>query len=386
MSDYEADFVIERKYSLSSGSQPISVAIGDFNNDNVLDLVVLNSGKENIGIRFGIGNGSFGIEKVYSTDRNFNPKYVYLEDVNRDRHLDILVANSQNNSILILLGNGDGTFERTLRYSMDFHSKPVCFAVVDLNDDQWPDLIVANQGIDNLEIVYLYNYASFVLHQTYFGTSESYPRIISAVDMNNDKQLDIVVLNYSPRSVDVYFGHGNGSFTIERVYVMKKGSNPTQMTVADLNNDGWLDLIISHSRANWLDVILADGNGHFKIIVTLLIKANSNVAAMIVDDVNNDDRLDLILAYENKNRNMTEIFLGFGNGSLLSTTTYLTGFNAVPYSIVLGDLNNDTYLDIVVAYGTNDSIGVYFKVMEMEVLRLRQSTSLENYLDPYQLL
>lgn len=357
--DYEADFEIERKYSLSSGSKPISVAVGDYNGDHILDLVVLNSGQENIGIRLGLGNGSFGMEKIYSTGRNSSPKYVHLSDVNGDHHLDILVANSQTNSVLIYHGKGDGTFEHTLRYSMDFRSKPVCLAVADLNVDQLPDLIIGNQEIDNIEIVYLYNYASFVLHETYFNESKSFPRIISTVDMNNDKQLDLVVLNYNPRSVDVYFGNGKGSFMIETIYVLKKGTNPTQMTVADLNNDGWLDLIISNSRAQWIDVVLADGNGHFEIIVTLPININSNLAAMIVDDVNNDNQLDLILTYEMRNRGMIEIFLGFGNGSLLSTRKYSTGLKGVPYSIVLGDVNNDTYLDIVVAYGTNDSIGVF---------------------------
>ena len=277
--------------------------------------------------------------------------------MNRDDHLDIVIVNSKSDRILIFLGNGNGTFERTLTYPLDLQSSPVCVAITDLNNDQWVDLVVANQGTNKLGIFYGYNYTAFFLHQTHSTGDESFPMVVSVADMNNDNHLDIVVANYYSSNIGIFFGYGNGSFMAQRIYLTGNNSRPSAMAVADLNKDGCSDIIISNWGADSLNILLGDGDGNFEITLDYPIWAGSHLSAMVVGDINNDNQLDVI-ATDGENSYVC-VFLGFGNGTLSLITIYSTGLKSKPNSVVLGDLNNDSYLDIVVAHQDADSVGVF---------------------------
>lgn len=68
---------------------------------------------------------------------------VAVADVNRDGKPDIVVANMSSNTVSVLLGNGDGTFQAAITYDSGF--EPISVAVADVNGDGNPDLIVTNQ-------------------------------------------------------------------------------------------------------------------------------------------------------------------------------------------------------------------------------------------------
>ena len=68
----------------SLNSKPTSVAVGDLNNDNILDIVVANNGSGSVGIFFGHGNGTFLPQVLYRVGRNANPQYVTVHDMNKD--------------------------------------------------------------------------------------------------------------------------------------------------------------------------------------------------------------------------------------------------------------------------------------------------------------
>src|SRR5215467_2264079 len=95
--------------AFDAGSDPFSVAVGDVNGDDRLDLAVANFGSDNVSVLLGNGNGSF------QTARNFpagkEPAAVAVGDFDGDGHLDLAVANSGSGNVSVLLGNGDGSFQ-----------------------------------------------------------------------------------------------------------------------------------------------------------------------------------------------------------------------------------------------------------------------------------
>ena len=356
ISYYKTNFSIQSKYSTGSSPQPCCIAVADFNNDDISDLVVINSGTRNIGIRLGLGNGSFEIEKTYTLNSNSFLQHVNVADLNRDGQVDVVIADSNSDSIHLLLGNGDGTFENDLTYSMDRQSSPVWIVIANLNNDEWTDLVVANHGRNNIGILYGYNYATFVLHRTYSTGYRSLPGSVSVSDMNNDNRLDIVVTNELLNNIVMFLGDENGSFTNQITYSTGDDSHPRAMVVADMNNDTWLDIIVGNVRTHSLRVLLSNSNGTFENKIINLVGINSSPTLIIVGDLNNDNRLDVITT--DYNRDNVAVFLGSGDGSLSLITTYSTGFGSKPTSIALGDLNDDNYLDMVVAHRGTDSIGV----------------------------
>jgi hypothetical protein len=132
-------------------SGPYSVTIGDFNNDHQLDIVVTNSEVDNIAILLGFGNGSFAIPVVYSTGTRSNPRTVTLGDFNNDNILDIAVANSGNNNIFLLNGFGNGTFGNEISYPLGYRYRPASVAVTDLNQDNRLDIVIVCYGTNHVE-------------------------------------------------------------------------------------------------------------------------------------------------------------------------------------------------------------------------------------------
>ncbi|CAF5161337.1 unnamed protein product, partial [Rotaria sp. Silwood1] len=95
----------------------------------------------------------------------------------------------------------------------------------------------------------------------------------------------------------------------------------------------------------------------FLVSIKYSTGSGSAPQAIAVGDFNNDKHLDVAVA--NSKTNNVGVFLGRGDGRLLSQVTYSTGADSLPWSIALGDLNNDTQLDIVVANHNSDNIGVF---------------------------
>ena len=91
------------------------MAVGDFNNDNRLDIIVTNSVDKNVSVFLGYGNGSFATQTTYSTGSY--PQSVAVGDFNDDQKLDIVVANSFDDDVSVLLGYGNGSFAAQTTYS-----------------------------------------------------------------------------------------------------------------------------------------------------------------------------------------------------------------------------------------------------------------------------
>jgi len=136
----------------SGGGNAESVAVADVNGDGKLDLVVANEGSSTVGVLLGNGDGTFQSAIVFGSSGNY-PVSIAVADVNGDGKPDLVVANlcdincsSVNGGVVgVLLGNGDGTFQSAVPYSVG-QGFLNSVAVADLNGDGIPDLAVANGG------------------------------------------------------------------------------------------------------------------------------------------------------------------------------------------------------------------------------------------------
>jgi len=110
------DFRVAAQYVV--GNDPVSVAVGDFNGDGKLDLAVATAVSGAVDILLGNGDGTFQPPVGYGARGPFGagPFDVAVGDFNADGKLDLVVAIPADSTVSILLGNGDGTFQPEVFY------------------------------------------------------------------------------------------------------------------------------------------------------------------------------------------------------------------------------------------------------------------------------
>ncbi|CAF1535782.1 unnamed protein product [Rotaria sordida] len=245
---------VEYKYG------PRSVAVGDFDNDTCLDMVIAhhtvnkitvylgyaNYGTNNVGVLLGYGNGSFENQMMLNTGTNSHPISIAVGDFNGDREVDIAVANDGTKHVDMMLGNGQGKFAIQTSYEIGFDTPPLVMASGDFNNDVRSEIAIAYDGRDHVDIFVAYNYGSFETQTRY--SVGSGPFSVAIGDVNNDIQLDIVVANRDNNDVSILLGYGNGSFENQTRYVV--GSYPSSVAIADVNNDTRLDIVVANLASN----------------------------------------------------------------------------------------------------------------------------------------
>jgi hypothetical protein len=121
---------------MGSGSTPQSVALGDFNHDNQLDIALANFSSNTVGVSIQFNNLIFKSEMLYQTGSNSLPNFIIVADFNKDSQIDIAVANFGNDNIGLFFGYANGTFGIETTYSTGSGSQPCAIAVGDLNNDK----------------------------------------------------------------------------------------------------------------------------------------------------------------------------------------------------------------------------------------------------------
>ena len=131
------------------GSDPESIAVGDFNGDSDPDLVTANYGSANVSVLLGEAGGSFRAATDYETGDG--PYSVAVSDFDGDSDPDLAVANYFANDVSILRGGVGGSFGEATSLTAD--EGPTWVAPGDFDGDADPDLAVANWDSDNVSVL-----------------------------------------------------------------------------------------------------------------------------------------------------------------------------------------------------------------------------------------
>ncbi len=347
--------------------EPSSIAVADVDGDGNLDVVVegqdQSNGKGSVSVFFGNGDGTLQSPVNYDTG-GAGADSVFVIDVNGDGLPDIVVANQSggngsNGSVSVLLNglnsNPPGTFQLAATYDSGGVSASSVF-VVDVNGDGLPDIVVANQGPTNKDgsVGVLLNNAdgvpgSFSPAVTYDSDGNN-ATAVTLADLNGDGYPDIVVANYcfavnncpqQQGGVTVYFNNadGTGNFTLSGTSVTP---GPTvSVAVGDVNDDGIPDIIVACETEG---VAYFPGQGGGSIGSYQSLGVAGQVLSVTVQDVNGDGIPDVLaglgycLQCDQGNDSGVTVLLGTGAGNFNAPLTYDTGGQQVE-SIGLGVMN-----------------------------------------------
>jgi hypothetical protein len=334
--------------AFGAGPNPYSVAVGDFNGDGKLDLVVTNANK--VGVLLGNGDGTFRPAVYYGAGSS--PTGIAVGDFNGDGKLDLVVANAGSNSVSVRLGNGDGTFQSPMNYGTGSASQPLSVVVGDFNGDGKLDLATANFNANSVSILLGNGDGTFGAAVAYnVGSS---PRSVAVGDFNRDGNLDLAVANEFSSNVSVLLGNGDGTFQ-PAVYYSAGINGPYSVAVGDFNGDGKLDLVVVNVGYS-VSVLLGDGDGAFQNSVNYGIGGEGSW--VVLGDFNGDGKLDLAVA--NYSSNNVSVLLGNGDGTFQAHVEYLAG--ETPNQIAAGDFTGSGRLDLAVADISTTTVSVLLQI------------------------
>lgn len=176
------------------------------------------------------------------------------------------------------------------------------------------------------------------------------PRDVAAAELNGDGFVDIVISNGNGADVSVFINSGTGAFISATTYAV--GDRPVRVTCADIDNDGDNDLIVANHYSYTVSVLRNDGGGEFAPQQVYAVGTYTRKAAAA--DLDGDGDVDLAVA--NQGTNDVSMLLNDGTGAFGSAVSYAAG-NA-PHHVVAGDFDSDGDFDLAVAncFGGNVSI------------------------------
>lgn len=360
-----ARFAPPTKYLV--GNRPSDIVAADLNGDGKIDLVVTTQGDANVYVLLGHGDGTFANPVAYpvGTGRVMD---CAVADFNGDGKLDVAVVTGavtgSTPQVLVLLGNGDGTFSST-PIASSVNTSPISLKAADINGDGTPDLLVGGNGSAN---VLLGNgngtFAAPIVLNTPNSSSVFSLPYIAAGDFNGDGRLDVVSIAGGPSiaAIVVFLQNADGTFQAGKLFQHASYSNTaTGIAIADLNRDGFVDVVAMYD--GFADVYAANGDGTFVIPTTSQYLGTTPVAAAFAD-FNGDGSLDIAAADYNSSLNGTPD--GFGvtvmpiaaDGSFVISAFAQFDVGAQATAIAVADLNGDGKPDIIVAEPATNSISV----------------------------
>jgi hypothetical protein len=338
----------------SVGDQPNSVAVGDLDGDNNLDLVVANEGDNEVSVLLGNGDGTFQGAVQYAGGTRCTS--VAVGDLDGDNNLDLAVANEGSANVSVLIGYGDGTFEPAVNYSSG--PTPSSVAVGDLDGDNALDLVVANWNGHNVSVLLGDGDGTFQGAVNYSVGDN--PSSLAIGDLDADNDLDVAVANQYSYDVSVLLGNGDGTFAPAANYALGDSSYPSSVAIGDLDEDTVPDLAVAKEITNNVAILLGNGNGTFQAGVDY--PAGTSPFSVVIGDLDLLYRhLDVaVAAYTTQGR--VWVLLGDGDGTLQAPTDYVAGGKAS--SVAMGDLDRDAVPDLVVANYNSDTVSVFINMKE----------------------
>jgi hypothetical protein len=319
------------------------VQLVDVNDDGVLDAVAVSN---TLSVLLGRGDGTFEPEQQFVLG-GASPRFIEAADLNTDGKVDLVTC--VTGGLSLLLGNGDGTFVDG--QFIDISGNPNGAIAADMNGDMALDLVAASDGVG--VVVLLGNGDGTFQPEQTFGNDRDQTDIAVGL-FNDDAVLDVATsgrafISSAIGEIVVLLGNGDGTLQAEQEF-RTETDRVHALLAEDLDGDGELDLIAISPRplgdgvSFGGSVLRGNGDGTFQpaeIFVTGTDSASAG-GRMALGQFTPDENLDLVIAND-----FLDLSLVPGNGDATFQAPISIPRGLVPDGVAVGDLNGDGLTDIV---------------------------------------
>jgi hypothetical protein len=337
---------------------PCWTTLADVNGDGILDLITSLYATDSVSVQLGKGDGTFGTATSILVSAGFGPAEVHAVSLRGNGTMDLIVGSFNLNEIAVLLGNGNGTFGAATFYTVGSATNtPTSLTAGDFNDDGNLDVATANTFDNTVSILLGNGSGTLTLSGSPISVGHM-PEAIRASDFNGDSFSDLAVANYSDGTVSILLNNKNGTFTATTV---GDGARSGPQSLAIHSSGTSQRLAVANYIANTVSVMQNNGSGVFTIQTTVPVDKGPDDVSFA--DFNGDGVEDLVVS------NYTSGTVSLAIGSLGGAYTVLGPFSVgnKPYSAAVGDLNLDGTPDLVVSNCFSNNTGVLLDGTQISV-------------------
>ncbi|CAF1203262.1 unnamed protein product [Adineta ricciae] len=286
-------------YPFDNNALVSQILSGDVNNDSQIDLILVyrisSDDQSYFGILLGNGNGTFQIESMQSIATTGTPKKTLFVDLNNDKLLDIISANTGDN-LQIIYGNDSETFLSPLTLHIGYDGGSEGLVIGDFNNDSYMDIAVLHERDLHIHVFFASVNRSVWLHKWFFTTIRTYDGTIVSGDFDSDNGTDIVFLTMYYEYFSKLYRYKNGTFhTDEHTFsTMEDQKSINLAVVGDLNSDSYLDITIIGKYSHLIYSLLGTRSEKFEIHQILDVDEYQHRTWIDIIDINHDGCPDII--------------------------------------------------------------------------------------------
>jgi hypothetical protein len=323
-----------------------NLVAGDFNNDGAPDILLVNKQEKTIGIILRLSRDT--LQVVNKMKLPFEPEQILVGDFNNDGFLDVLLYAHNTPGILPLIGNGKGRFTIGKIIAQDNAVGAADFAYV--NNDNLIDLIVWDWVKSELHVLYGVGKGRFI-DQSVFPVQGDVDAL-RAVTITRGHSLDILLKLTNSSGFQIWEGNDYGDFQLRNRIAVDGHIN--DFNVADVNNNGLNDLIVSITPASLQVIFNSDGDAFSERVeyasggdprnIIVVPSQSENPKDCIVFDESGQQ----YIVYRNSMRSCV----------MEDSVQLITGI--FPTEIIAHDFNRDGISDVALINKGSQSVSLYF--------------------------
>lgn len=360
--------------NIGVGPTPYYLQIGDLDNDGLSDLVVDAGGSNYVRLMRNTGSlGSPAFTAVGDLVTGTNPNNIILDDIDGDGAKDIIVTNYAASTISIFRNIdpnsalSTSSFDTKFDLSVNSNGNDIGFR--DLDMDGKPELVVTNYNANSIQIFKNQSSPGDLSINTFTPTISlstlNNPSGIEFADFDNDGILDIVISHAINNSISVFRNTSTpgviNSTSINSRSDFNVGTFSGSVDIGDFDGDGKVDIAIASNPTSSVRIVLntSSGPGNINFSAAFSLTAASGANVVRVTDLDGDSQLDL--ACSNTGSSLVSVFHNVytsGTMDASSFDTYNYTVDTDPHGLVIGDVDNDSLPDIISSNITNNTISI----------------------------